>query len=117
MRERVEGLACFGNSSPEFIPFPTPPSIAATALKGGGTGTFVLEGEAGVHTECQPGSYVFMDADYGRNFDQVWSAAKTEGWRWREERKWRAWVQRARRREAETETETETQGGGQRGRD
>eukprot|EP00051_Salpingoeca_urceolata_P004635 m.66558 g.66558 ORF g.66558 m.66558 type:complete len:350 (-) comp13760_c0_seq2:627-1676(-) len=36
-------------------------------VTGGGTGTFLLEAEAGVHNECQPGSYLFMDLDYGRN--------------------------------------------------
>ena len=36
---------------------------------GGGTGTFELEAASGVFTEIQAGSYVFMDADYGRNLD------------------------------------------------
>jgi 3-hydroxy-D-aspartate aldolase len=36
---------------------------------GGGTGTFMLEAESGVYNEVQAGSYVFMDADYGRNLD------------------------------------------------
>ena len=36
---------------------------------GAGTGTFVLEAEAGVLTEVQCGSYCFMDADYARNED------------------------------------------------
>ena len=30
-------------------------------------GTFTLERDSGIYTELQPGSYVFMDADYGRN--------------------------------------------------
>ena len=34
---------------------------------GAGTGTFALEAATGVFTELQVGSYVFMDADYGRN--------------------------------------------------
>ena len=34
---------------------------------GAGTGTFALEAASGVYTELQVGSYVFMDADYGRN--------------------------------------------------
>ena len=37
---------------------------------GGGTGTFALEAASGVYTEIQAGSYVFMDADYGRNLDE-----------------------------------------------
>lgn len=34
---------------------------------GGGTGTFELEAASKVYNELQAGSYVFMDADYGRN--------------------------------------------------
>ena len=34
---------------------------------GAGTGTFALEAASGVFNELQVGSYVFMDADYGRN--------------------------------------------------
>ena len=36
-------------------------------VTGAGTGSFLFEGSSGVYTELQPGSYVFMDADYGRN--------------------------------------------------
>jgi D-serine deaminase-like pyridoxal phosphate-dependent protein len=36
-------------------------------VTGAGTGTFTLERDSGIYTELQPGSYVFMDADYGRN--------------------------------------------------
>ena len=36
-------------------------------ISGGGTGSFVADSEFGVFTELQPGSYVFMDGDYGRN--------------------------------------------------
>jgi 3-hydroxy-D-aspartate aldolase len=36
-------------------------------VTGAGTGTFLLEAESGVFTELQVGSYLFMDADYGRN--------------------------------------------------
>lgn len=35
-------------------------------ITGGGTGTYPLEAASGVYNEVQPGSYVFMDADYGR---------------------------------------------------
>jgi hypothetical protein len=35
-----------------------------------GTGTFELESASGVYTELQCGSYIFMDADYGRNLDR-----------------------------------------------
>ncbi|HKB82170.1 MAG TPA: alanine racemase, partial [Burkholderiales bacterium] len=36
-------------------------------ITGAGTGTYVLEAASGVYNEIQPGSYIFMDADYSRN--------------------------------------------------
>ncbi len=36
-------------------------------VTGAGTGSFLFEQASGLYTELQPGSYVFMDADYGRN--------------------------------------------------
>ena len=41
--------------------------IECSTVTGAGTGTFTLERDSGIYTELQPGSYVFMDADYGRN--------------------------------------------------
>jgi 3-hydroxy-D-aspartate aldolase len=41
--------------------------IACPLVTGAGTGTWPLEHASGVYTELQPGSYVFMDADYARN--------------------------------------------------
>lgn len=41
--------------------------IACPVVSGAGTGTFQYEGASTVYTEIQPGSYVFMDADYDRN--------------------------------------------------
>jgi D-serine deaminase-like pyridoxal phosphate-dependent protein len=41
--------------------------IACDLVTGAGTGTWQLERDSGVYDELQPGSYVFMDADYGRN--------------------------------------------------
>jgi 3-hydroxy-D-aspartate aldolase len=35
-------------------------------ITGGGTGTYLPEADSGVYDEVQPGSYIFMDADYGR---------------------------------------------------
>lgn len=47
--------------------------IHCTTVTGAGTGTFPLEAASGVWTELQPGSYVFMDADYRRNrYDARW---------------------------------------------
>src|SRR3989454_10892368 len=47
--------------------------IACETVTGAGTGTFLLESASRVFNEVQPGSYVFMDADYNRN---VWE----DGW-------------------------------------
>jgi D-serine deaminase-like pyridoxal phosphate-dependent protein len=43
--------------------------LMAEAVTGGGTGTVEFEAASGVYTEVQPGSYIFMDADYGGNLD------------------------------------------------
>ncbi|KAL4156520.1 hypothetical protein PRNP1_005550 [Phytophthora ramorum] len=39
-------------------------------VTGGGTGTYLLEAASDVFTEVQPGSYLFNDADYARNFGE-----------------------------------------------
>ncbi len=41
--------------------------IACPVITGAGTGTYEIEAASGVYNELQPGSYAFMDADYGRN--------------------------------------------------
>jgi len=41
--------------------------IACDIVTGAGTGTYRLEQSSGAYDELQPGSYVFMDVDYGRN--------------------------------------------------
>jgi 3-hydroxy-D-aspartate aldolase len=43
--------------------------IDCPTITGAGTGTFEFEAASGVYTELQCGSYIFMDADYGRNLD------------------------------------------------
>jgi D-serine deaminase-like pyridoxal phosphate-dependent protein len=44
--------------------------IPCPVVTGAGTGSFEFETASGVYTELQCGSYVFMDADYGRNLDR-----------------------------------------------
>src|SRR5947199_7182414 len=44
--------------------------IRCDNITGAGTGTFEFEAASGVYTELQCGSYIFMDADYGRNLDR-----------------------------------------------
>lgn len=41
--------------------------IACPSVTGAGSGSFMFEIESGAYDEIQPGSYVFMDADYARN--------------------------------------------------
>lgn len=41
--------------------------IPCDYVTGAGTGTYTFELTSGVYTEIQPGSYIFMDADYARN--------------------------------------------------
>ena len=42
-------------------------AIACPIVTGAGSGSFMFEVESGAWDEIQPGSYIFMDADYGRN--------------------------------------------------
>ena len=44
-------------------------NIAVPTVTGAGTGSFLLEGGSGLYTEVQPGSYLWMDCDYGKNPD------------------------------------------------
>jgi 3-hydroxy-D-aspartate aldolase len=41
--------------------------IPCETITGGGTGTYTFDAASRVYNEIQPGSYVFMDVDYGRN--------------------------------------------------
>lgn len=44
--------------------------LEAPAVTGGGTGSWPLEAASGLYTELQCGSYIFLDADYGRILDE-----------------------------------------------
>ena len=44
--------------------------IACPTIAGAGTGSFEFEQASGVYTELQCGSYIFLDADYGRDLDR-----------------------------------------------
>jgi 3-hydroxy-D-aspartate aldolase len=44
--------------------------IDCPTVTAAGTGSFEFETGSGVYTELQCGSYIFMDADYGRNRDR-----------------------------------------------
>jgi 3-hydroxy-D-aspartate aldolase len=49
--------------------------ILCDVIAGGGTGTYAFEMEGGLYTELQPGSYIFMDADYCRNNNEAGTSA------------------------------------------
>lgn len=49
----------------ETITALTAAGIAPPVVTGGGTGTHAIDAEAGLLTELQCGSYIFMDQDYG----------------------------------------------------
>ena len=43
--------------------------LSCEIIAGAGTGSFEFETASGVYNELQCGSYIFMDADYQKNFD------------------------------------------------
>ncbi len=44
--------------------------IECGIVTGAGTGTYRFEAASGLYNELQAGSYIFMDADYGRNLGE-----------------------------------------------
>ena len=42
-------------------------ALRCETITGAGTGTYLFEAASRTYNEIQPGSYIFMDADYGRN--------------------------------------------------
>jgi 3-hydroxy-D-aspartate aldolase len=51
--------------------------LQAASVTGGGTGTYLFDAASGVYNEVQPGSYVFMDADYAQNLDDQGRPVRT----------------------------------------
>ncbi len=45
--------------------------LSCDVVSGGGTGTYRFEAASDVYNEIQPGSYIFMDADYRRNLAEA----------------------------------------------
>jgi D-serine deaminase-like pyridoxal phosphate-dependent protein len=84
---RFAGLHCYHGSAQHLrLPSDRAAAIAAAArlalqakqeieakginveiITGAGTGTFIHERDSNVYNELQPGSYIFMDRDYGDN--------------------------------------------------
>lgn len=65
--ERRQAIAATVESTRRTVDLLRQRGLACAIVGGAGTGTFELEAASGVFTELQAGSYVFMDADYGRN--------------------------------------------------
>jgi D-serine deaminase-like pyridoxal phosphate-dependent protein len=63
-RAAIEAAAVAARTTRELI---EQAGIGCPTVTGAGTGTYTLEVEYGAWDEIQPGSYVFMDADYARN--------------------------------------------------
>jgi 3-hydroxy-D-aspartate aldolase len=65
--ERREAVARAADLTRSTIDLLSRDGLACEIVGGAGTGTFELEAASGVYNELQAGSYIFMDADYGRN--------------------------------------------------
>ena len=63
-RAAIERAALAANRTRKLI---ESAGIDCPTLTGAGTGSYMFEIEQGAYDEVQPGSYVFMDADYARN--------------------------------------------------
>ncbi len=67
MEERRKVIAAASQKILEMKAMLKDAGIACPLVTGAGSGTFMFEVESGTWDEIQPGSYVFMDADYARN--------------------------------------------------
>lgn len=65
--ERVDAIAKAAAFARETADALREAGLSCDVIAGAGTGTYENEMISGVYTELQCGSYVFMDADYGRN--------------------------------------------------
>ena len=65
--ERHRSIAAAADAARRVVSDLQEAGLACPMVTGAGTGTFALEAASGVFTELQVGSYIFMDADYGRN--------------------------------------------------
>jgi 3-hydroxy-D-aspartate aldolase len=67
MEERRSSIGAAAKAVRETKALLEKSGIACPLVTGAGSGTFMFEVESGAWDEIQPGSYVFMDADYARN--------------------------------------------------
>jgi 3-hydroxy-D-aspartate aldolase len=67
VEERTASIASAAELTGRMVEDLRQAGLGCPIIGGAGTGTFALEAASGVFNELQVGSYVFMDADYGRN--------------------------------------------------
>ena len=65
--ERRDAIARATELTRDTVELLSAKGISCEIVGGAGTGTFEFEAASGVFNEIQAGSYIFMDADYGRN--------------------------------------------------
>ena len=68
--ERRTAYAAYAGKVSETRQLLKDAGLVCETISGGGTGTCMWEAESGIFTELQPGSYIFMDADYAPNLDE-----------------------------------------------
>jgi D-serine deaminase-like pyridoxal phosphate-dependent protein len=65
--ERRDAIAKVVETTADTVTRLSRAGLSCDIVGGAGTGTFEFEAASGVFNELQAGSYIFMDADYGRN--------------------------------------------------
>lgn len=65
--ERREAAAGAASRTAAVVAALRDAGVTCEVVTGGGSGSVEFDLQSGVYTEIQPGSYVFMDADYGSN--------------------------------------------------
>ncbi|MFZ4809263.1 MAG: DSD1 family PLP-dependent enzyme [Hyphomicrobiaceae bacterium] len=75
--ERRAAIAAAGAFTAATIAALSSVGLDCRTVGGAGTGTFELEGAGRIWNELQPGSYIFMDADYARNLNEDGGPVRT----------------------------------------
>ncbi|MFC7289876.1 DSD1 family PLP-dependent enzyme [Herminiimonas glaciei] len=74
--QRRQAAETAAQATAQYVQFLAARGIACDVITGGGTGTAEFDVSSGVYTEIQPGSYVFMDGDYGsKDWQGGWKPA------------------------------------------
>jgi D-serine deaminase-like pyridoxal phosphate-dependent protein len=69
-KDRKEAVELVVSKVRELVRVLEDEKLKPEVVTGGGTGTYLFEATSKVYTEIQPGSYLFMDADYGNNLNE-----------------------------------------------